>query len=162
MKMIPEGTISRWIEEDEDGDDPYDGHLSHSQRLGEHETDTRNIGRGRNPKVSVLNRQVRLVVFTLLYQVLSEGQRNWDLRLGFISSLVLQLPFVLQNIYITAPWQRLGTRLPSPPQVPTGQGASVRCGWLGARWCPLGTGCPTGEAARSLTAVGLSHQQDRD
>ncbi|KAG0722047.1 hypothetical protein GWK47_045197 [Chionoecetes opilio] len=37
MKMIPEGTISRWIEEDEDGDDPYDGHLSHSQRLGEHE-----------------------------------------------------------------------------------------------------------------------------
>ncbi|KAG0720537.1 hypothetical protein GWK47_048318 [Chionoecetes opilio] len=37
MKMIREGTISRWIEEDEDGDDPYDGHLSHSQRLGEHE-----------------------------------------------------------------------------------------------------------------------------
>ncbi|KAG0724865.1 hypothetical protein GWK47_039731 [Chionoecetes opilio] len=39
MKMIPEETISRWIEEDEDGYDPYDGHLSHSQRtrLGEHE-----------------------------------------------------------------------------------------------------------------------------
>ncbi|KAG0720013.1 hypothetical protein GWK47_007020 [Chionoecetes opilio] len=31
---------------------------------------------------------------TWLYQVLSEGPRNWDLWLVFISSLVLQLPFV--------------------------------------------------------------------
>ncbi|KAG0717853.1 hypothetical protein GWK47_053620 [Chionoecetes opilio] len=68
----------------------------------------------------------------------------------------------IQNIYFTAPWQRLGTRLPSPPRVPTGQGASVPVWVAWCTLCPLGTGCPTGEAARSPTAVGLSHQQDRD
>ncbi|KAG0717419.1 hypothetical protein GWK47_054505 [Chionoecetes opilio] len=41
IEMITEGTISRWIDEDEDGDDSYGGNLSHSQRSGEHENRSR-------------------------------------------------------------------------------------------------------------------------
>ncbi|KAG0730474.1 hypothetical protein GWK47_028217 [Chionoecetes opilio] len=44
------------------------------------------------------------------------------------------------DIYFTAPWQRLGTRLPVLLGYQLDRERASRCGWLGARWCPLGLG----------------------
>ncbi|KAG0720010.1 hypothetical protein GWK47_007013 [Chionoecetes opilio] len=98
---------------------------------------------------------------TWLYQVSLRGPKKLDLRLVFISSLVLQLPFVpKQNINIHCPLPRLGPDSQVLPRDQKGQGNErpVWVAWV-RRWCPLGTGCQQERRPGVSTAVGLMHNR---